>query len=273
MKVEMISEIVAIFRRWNTKLLRQPIFLFFSLIQPLVWFLLFTQAFSSIGNIPIPGTIPTPGAASALEFYTSTKSYITFFTAAVIIQTIASSALQAGIGLVNDLDSGFMDKMRVAPISKSAILFGKLFSDAISTIIQVAIILLIGLALGVNIASGILGVLMIMAVAATFGIAWSGISLFVALTTKSSQTTLSVGLLTTFPLLFLSASVMPLQLLPGWVQQVAKVNPFTYIAQALQNLIIKGFIWDSIGYAFIAILIIGIISLGASTLVFRKKIS
>jgi ABC-2 type transport system permease protein len=272
-KMEALSEIVAIFRRWNLKLLRQPIFLFFSLIQPLVWFLLFTQAFSSIGNIPIPGTIPTPSAPSALEFYTGAKSYITFFTAAVIIQTIASSALQAGIGLVNDLDSGFMDKMRVAPISKSAILFGKLFSDAISTIIQVAIILVIGLALGVSIASGILGVLMIMAIAATFGIAWSGISLFVALTTKSSQTTLSVGLLTTFPLLFLSASVMPIQLLPGWVQQVAKVNPFTYIAQAFQNLIIKGFIWDSIGYAFVAILIIGIISLGASILVFRKKVS
>lgn len=261
MKMEMISEIVAIFRRWNTKLLRQPIFLFFSLIQPLVWFLLFTQAFSAIGDIPVFKTL------------TGTNSYITFFTAAVIIQTIASSALQAGIGLVNDLDSGFMDKMRVAPISKSAILFGKLFSDAISTIIQVVIILFIGLALGVNIASGVVGVLMILVIAATFGIAWSGISLFIALTTKSSQTTLSVGLLTTFPLLFLSASVMPLQLLPSWVQQVAKVNPFTYIAQAFQNLIIRGFVWDSIGYAFIAILIIGVISLGASILVFRKKVS
>jgi ABC-2 type transport system permease protein len=129
------------------------------------------------------------------------------------------------------------------------------------------------LALGVNIASGVLGALMILAIAATFGIAWSGISLFIALTTKSSQTTLSVGLLTTFPLLFLSASVMPLQLLPSWVQQVAKVNPFTYIAQAFQNLIIKGFVLDSIGYAFIAILIIGVISLGASILVFQKKIS
>jgi ABC-2 type transport system permease protein len=137
----------------------------------------------------------------------------------------------------------------------------------------VIIILVIGLALGVNVASGILGVFMILIIAAVFGIAWSGISLFVALTTKSSQTTLSVGLLTTFPLLFLSASVMPLELLPTWVQQVAKINPFTYIAQAFQNLIIKGLVWDSVGYAFIAILIIGVISLGASILVFRKKVS
>jgi ABC-2 type transport system permease protein len=68
--MEMASEVLAIFRRWNTKLLRQPIFLFFSLIQPLVWFLLFTQAFSAIGNIP------------AFQIFTGTSSYITFFTAA-----------------------------------------------------------------------------------------------------------------------------------------------------------------------------------------------
>jgi len=89
--MEWASEVVAIFSRWNTKLLRQPIFLFFSLIQPLVWFLLFTQAFSAIGNIP------------SFQLLTGTTSYITFFTAAVIIQTIASSALQAGIGLVNEI--------------------------------------------------------------------------------------------------------------------------------------------------------------------------
>jgi ABC-2 type transport system permease protein len=259
--MEMLSEIAAIFVRWNKKLVRQPILIFFNLIQPLVWFLLFTQAFSAIGNIP------------TFQLLTGTSSYITFFTAAVIIQTIASSALNTGIGVVNDFDSGFMDKMRVAPINKSSILFGRLFSSALTTVVQVAIILVIGLALGVNIASGILGVLLIFVLAALFGMAWSGISLFVALNTKNAETTLSVGLLTTFPLLFLSAAVMPLGLLPEWVQQVAKYNPFTYIAEAFQSLIINGFVWQKIEYAFIAIIIIGIITLGASILVFRKKIS
>ncbi len=259
--MELLSEVVAIFNRWNKKLLRRPILIFFNLIQPLVWFLLFTQAFSAIGNIP------------TFQVLTGTSSYITFFTAAIIIQTISSSALNTGIGLVNDFDSGFMDKMRVAPISKSSILFGRLFSSALTTVVQVAIILLIGLVLGVTVASGIVGVLLIFVLAALFGIAWSGISLFVALKTKNSETTLSVGLLTTFPLLFLSAAVMPLGLLPEWVQQVAKYNPFTYVAQAFQSLIIKGFAWDTIGYALIATLIVGALSLGASILLFRRKIS
>jgi ABC-2 type transport system permease protein len=260
MMMEWVSETAAIFRRWNTKLVRQPIFIFFSLIQPLVWFLLFTQAFSAIGDIP------------NFKQLTGTASYVTFFTAAVIIQTITSSALSAGLGLVNDLESGFMDKMRVAPINKSAILFGKLFSDAITIVVQVVIILLIGVAIGVEIASGLFGVIMILILAAAFGMAWSGISLFVGLTTKSDQTTLSVGLLTTFPLLFLSAAVMPLGLLPAWVQEVAKVNPFTYVAQAFQSLIIEGFVWDKIGNALISIIIIAAISLTASILVFRRKI-
>ncbi len=259
--MEMFSEIIAIFNRWNKKLLRQPILIFFNLIQPLVWFLLFTQAFSAIGNIP------------TFKLLTGTSSYITFFTAAVIIQTIASSALSAGIGVVTDFDSGFMDKMRVAPINKSSILFGRLFSAALTTILQVMIILVIGFALGVTIASGVIGIVIILILAALFGIAWSGISLFIALTTKNQEITLSVGLLTTFPLLFLSASVMPLGLLPDWVQQVAKVNPFTYIAEAFQSLVIKGFVWEKIEYALIAIVIVGIISLGASIMVFRKKIS
>jgi ABC-2 type transport system permease protein len=135
------------------------------------------------------------------------------------------------------------------------------------------IILVIGFALGVTIASGVIGIVIILILAALFGIAWSGISLFIALTTKNQEITLSVGLLTTFPLLFLSASVMPLGLLPDWVQQVAKVNPFTYIAEAFQSLIIKGFVWEKIEYALIAIVIVGVISLGASIMVFRKKIS
>jgi ABC-2 type transport system permease protein len=259
--MEILSEIIAIFNRWNKKLLRQPILIFFNLIQPLVWFLLFTQAFSAIGNIP------------SFKLLTGTSSYVTFFTAAVIIQTITSSALGAGLGIVTDFDSGFMDKMRVAPINKSSILFGRLFSAALTTILQVIIILIIGLALGVTVASGFFGIFIILILAALFGIAWSGISLLVALTTKNQEITLSVGLLTTFPLLFLSASVMPLGLLPDWVQQVAKVNPFTYIAQAFQSLIINGFVWEKIEYAVIAIVIVGVMSLGASIMVFRKKIS
>jgi ABC-type multidrug transport system permease subunit len=66
---------------------------------------------------------------------------------------------------------------------------------------------------------------------------------------------------------------MPIGLLPSWVQQVANVNPFTYIAEAFQSLIINGFVWQKIEYALVAILIVGVLSLGASILLFRRKVS
>ena len=256
-----VSEVNGVFGRWTRKTLRRPQFLFFSLVQPIVWFVLFTQAFSSIANIP--------GFAQV----TGTDSYLTFFTAAVIIQTVISSAMQSGMGMVTDIESGYMDKMRVAPIHRSSILMGKMLSDGTRIVIQTAVIIALGFAMGVTIAMGIPGLLMLFVIAMAFGIAWSGISTFIGLATKNSESTLMISLLTTFPLLFLSSAVMPKFLLPSWVQTVATYNPMSYIADALRGLIIPGFDWTILFYGLLTILIVGVLSLSATTSMFRRTVS
>jgi ABC-2 type transport system permease protein len=255
------SEIYAIFRRWITKTLRRPTFLFFSLIQPLVWFLLFTQAFQAVADIP------------GFEQITGTDSYIEFFSAAVIIQTVVSSALQAGIGMVDDLESGFMDKMKASPIRRSSILLGKVLSDGFRIVIQTSIIMMLILAVGISIETGVGGFLLILGIAMAFGIAWSGISTFVAMATRNSESTLMISLLTTFPLLFLSTAVMPIQLLPDWVQQVAEVNPLSYVADAIRSLIITGLDLQQLGEAGRVILGVGVVTLSATTAMFKRTVS
>ncbi len=268
-----VSEVNGIFGRWIKKTLRRPQFLFFSLVQPIVWFVLFTYAFQSITAIrePIAGTNPVQFITFA--DLTGTSSYITFFTAAVIIQTVISSAMQSGIGMVTDLESGYMDKMRVAPIHRSAILLGKVLSDGTRILIQTIVILALGLALGITIATGIIGLILLLAIAMAFGIAWSGISTFIGLATKNSETTLMISLLTTFPLLFLSTAMMPKPLLADWIQTVAGYNPMTYIADALHGLIITGYNWTTLGYAVITILAVGAVSLSATTAMFKRTVS
>jgi len=268
-----VGEVNGIFGRWIKKTLRRPQFLFFSLVQPIVWFVLFTQAFQAIANIreAIPGTNPVQYIT--FESLTGTSSYIQFFTAAVIIQTVISSAMQSGIGMVTDLESGYMDKMRVAPIHRSAILMGKVLSDGVRIVIQTAVIMALGFALGVPIATGVAGLLFLFAIALTFGIAWSGISTFIGLATKNSEATLMISILTTFPLLFLSTAMMPKALLPSWVQTVATYNPMSYIADALHGLIISGFDWSVLGFAALTILAVGAISLSATTSMFRRTVS
>ncbi len=256
-----VSEVNGIFGRWIRKTLRRPQFLFFSLVQPVVWFVLFTYAFQAIADIP------------QFPAITHTSSYVTFFTAAVIIQTVISSAMQSGMGMVTDLESGYMDKMRVAPIHRSAILMGKVLSDGVRILIQTAVILILGFALGVTISTGVPGLFLLLAIAMTFGIAWSGISTFIGLATKNSETTLMISLLTTFPLLFLSTAMMPKPLLASWVQTVATYNPMTYIADALHGLIITGFDWNVLLYAILTILTVGVVSLSATTSMFRRTVS
>lgn len=257
-----VSEVNGIFGRWIRKTLRRPQFLFFSLVQPIVWLVLFTSAFQSIASVP--------GFAQSAH----TTSYLTYFSAAVIIQTVISSAMQSGIGMVTDLESGYMDKMRVAPIHRSAILMGKVLSDGVRILIQTAVIMVLAIAFGVTVATGIVGLLLLFAIAMTFGIAWSGISTFIGLATKNSEATLMISILTTFPLLFLSTAVMPKFLLPpGWVQTVATYNPMSYISDALHALVITGFDWTLLGYAALTILVVGAISLTATTSMFRRTVS
>jgi ABC-2 type transport system permease protein len=255
------GEIISVFNRWMIKTKRQPLAIFFSLVQPIIWFFLFTEAFAAIGQIP------------NFEQITGTDNYKTFFTAAIVIQTIMASALQSGIGMVDDMESGYLDKMKVAPISRSSILIGKVLSDAVRIVLQTIIILLLAVLVGVSIVTSVPGAIMILIIAAAFGIAWSGLSTFVGLATKNSETTLTIGLITTFPLLFLSTAVMPKALLPSWVQSFSEINPISYVADATRSLIINGWDWTILGEGFLVIAIVGVITLSATTLMFRRSIS
>jgi ABC-2 type transport system permease protein len=258
---QFLSEIGAVFARWIRKTIRRPAFLFFSLVQPIVWFILFTQAFQRISEIP------------GFSILTGTDSYLTFFSAAVIIQTIIASAMQSGMGLVTDIESGFMDKMRVAPIRRFSILTGKVLSDGFRILIQTGVILVLAFALGVQFASGVAGLAIILLLAAAFGVAWSGISIFIALKTRNSEATLMISILTTFPLLFLSTAFMPKAFLPDWVQTVATYNPISYVADAFHSLTITGVEADVLGLALLIIGIVGALTLTGSSATFRRAVS
>jgi ABC-2 type transport system permease protein len=261
MKFDFLMEIASIFSRWMRKLFRRPTNLTFSMIQPLIWFLLFTQAFQAVANIP------------GFKQITGTDSYLTFFSAAVIVQTVLTSALQSGLGMVDDVESGYLDKMRATPVLRSSILLGKVFSDGFRIVMQVSIIIVLGYILGVQVITGLPGIALILIMAMFFGIAWSGISTFVALTTRNSESTLVISIMFVFPMLFLSTAVMPKEFLAPWVQTFSGYNPVSYVADAVRGLIIHGYDWALIGQAFLAILIVGAITLTATTMMFRRALA
>lgn len=115
-------------------------------------------------------------------------SYLQFAAAGILLQTAFSSALQSGTSIVDDLNSGFLQKMLVTQVSRSAILLGRLTTDAFRVTVQSVIILALAYVLGFRVATGLPGAILIFFIIAFFGLAWSGISLALGMRTRSAET-------------------------------------------------------------------------------------
>lgn len=246
-----------LFVRYMKKLIRNPILLFFSLVQPIIFLVLFTQLFERFANVP---GFPA-------------ESYLIFATPGILLQNAFGSALQSGNSIVSDIDSGYLQKMLVTSVSRYAILLGRLTSDAFRVLMQSIIIMILAFLLGARPVTGLLGVLLMLLTIAFFGLAWSGISLAIGLKTKSSETVFAFGSFLTFPLLFMSTSLTPLEFMPDWIKTVSMFNPISYTVDAVRVLMIDGFVWETILSAYFVIGFVALITLGSTLYLFRKVVS
>ena len=248
-----------LFIRALKKLIRNPILIFFSLFQPIIFLVLFTQLFSKFNE---------------LQGFPPGVSYLSFAAAGILLQNAFSSALQSGTSIVEDLNSGYLQKMLVTQVSRPAILLGRLTTDAFRVTVQSAIILGLAYLLGLRVDTGILGIIAILFIIAFFGLAWSGISLALGLRTKNAETVFGIGAFLTFPLLFMSTALVPQSFMPGWMQNVSSVNPITYAVNAVRDLTLPSFF--SLGAevsALAVIALIAVLTIGATLYLFRKVVA
>jgi len=256
-----LTEIGLVTWRSLVKLTRTPVLLFFSLFMPLIWLVMFSQTFGTVFS----------SASGPLPY-----DYVAVLLPGITVMTAIQSASQSGFAMVSDLESGFMDKFFVAPIRRSSVLAGKLLADGLRMAAQAGIILGIAALLTlagwrIPFATGVFGVVLIMFLAAAFGVAFSGLSNTVALRTKNTESTMMVSFSLTFPLLFLSTAMLPKTSLPSWVQSFSTVNPVSYMADAARALILTGYDWTALGNAIIAIAAFGIILNGLAVMAFRAQ--
>jgi ABC-2 type transport system permease protein len=151
----------------------------------------------------------------------------------------AVATATSGLALVTEIDLGYFDKLLVAPIRRSSIIFGRLAADLVRGIATSTVVLLAGLAFGVRIHSGVLGALTIILLAAAFGVAYAGFGILVALRSRNVQATQSSFLLF-FPLLFLSPNFVPFDRLSPVMETLARINPVSYVIVGLRSLVIDG---------------------------------
>lgn len=245
MRNEVLPLYVRMLRQW----VRVPTTLIPPLFIPIFFLVINTQALGGITELPVFGT----------------DDYTAFFLPVSIALSVASAGNGSGLSLVQDISNGFFDKLLIAPIARTSILISRLMVDGTRAALQAMIVLIVGLMLGANVATGVLGALGVVVMAFFFGLAFAGLGLNVALRTGSPEAA-QAGFIIFFPLTFLAPSFVPMEFLPGWMEAVARVNPITYVLLGMRSLFLDGWVWSELLGAAVAIGGLGLLSL---TMAFR----
>jgi ABC-2 type transport system permease protein len=182
---------------------------------------------------------------------------------------LAASFGSAALYLVEDIEGGYFDKLRAAPVARTAIVFGRLASEAAKSVSITTVMVLVALPFGIRIASGPLGFLLLIAMAAGWAVVFSGFMQLIALKTRSAAATNSAGLIF-FPLLFLTPSFVPRPLLTRPMEVAATYNPVTYIMEGLRSLILEDLNWAVIARGFAVVAILGAVMVTLSVRTIRN---
>ena len=227
----------ALTNRDLVKWYKNPIQLIISLVQPVVWLGLFGKAlnFGSFISSSVP---PAQQSAVYLHFFGVTD-YFSFLSAGMLSFIILFTAAFAGMSVVWDRRFGFMNKALSTPVGRGAIVTGKVLQSVIRSLIQAAIVLVIAILFGMDTSH-----LSVLTVAGSFSIlflmSFGLSSLFVMLALRSSdwQTQMAIINLLNLPLLFASNALLPVTIMPAWLQNVVRVNPVSYANDAVRQMLL-----------------------------------
>ena len=177
----------------------------------------------------------------------------------------------AGLNMVADIESGYFDKLLLTPANRMALLVGAMAADFFRIMAQAVLVLLIALATGLHFETGVPGMIALILLASSFGIAYSGLGFAIALKTGNAQATQSMWFLF-MPLMFLTTLFAPKEALSGWLEAAATVNPVTYILEGMRSLSLEGWNAGDIGNALLAIGAIGLVCMSAAFLAMRSRV-
>ena len=219
-----IHDGMVVSRRNLIATVRVPELLFFSLVQPVMFVLLFAYVFG--GAIPIPGT---SGEAA-------TEAYRNYLMPGIFGQTVAFAAAASAVGLAEDMRRGIIDRFRSLPMAHGAVLFGRTFADAVRQILVLAVLSITGLLVGWRITGGFWQAVMayVLLLLFAYTVAWVGAT--VGLSMPNPETASTAGLIWLFPLTFLSNAFVPISSMPAWLQTVAAWNPVSTLVLATREL-------------------------------------
>jgi ABC transporter DrrB family efflux protein len=228
-----VSDTLVITRRNLLVWMRVPAYIVFTVIQPVIFVLMFRYVFG--GAIPVAGT-----------------SYVEFLLPGIVAQTAAFATFGTAIALAQELQKGVIDRLRSMPMARSAVLTGRLVADTTRMTVTILIVIGVGYAVDFRFQNGAFLAVSMVVLAIVFGVAICCIAAYTGLAIGDEESVQAFGLIWLFPLTFLSSAFVPTDTMPGWLQAFANNQPFTYVVNTMRAMALGGPIeanlWKSIAW-------------------------
>ena len=229
-----ISDTLAITRRNLLVWMRVPAYIVFTVVQPVIFVLMFRYVFGGAIHVAVPG------------------GYVEFLMPGIIAQTAAFACFGTAIALAQELTKGVIDRLRSMPMARSAVLTGRLVADTGRMLVTVLIVIAVGFGVGFRFHNGAGPAVLMVVLATVFGIAFALIAAFTGLAIGDEEAVQAFGLIWLFPLTFLSSAFVPIQSMPGWLQAFANNQPVTFVVNTMRALALGGPIqadlWKSLAW-------------------------
>jgi ABC-2 type transport system permease protein/oleandomycin transport system permease protein len=227
--------------------LRVPAYLVFTVIQPVMFVLLFRYVFG--------GAIHPPRV-----------NYVNYLMPGIFLQTAAFGSIGTAIGLAEDVSRGMIERLRSLPMASSAVLVGRITADTVRNVFVVGLLIGVGYAVGFRFSNGVGPAIGMVALALLVGLAFCLISACIGLGLKDSEAVQSFGLIWMFPLTFASSAFVPVQTMPAGLRAFAEHQPVTAFVDALRDMALGGAatgrstghdVWLSLVWIAVIVLVFG----------------
>ena len=245
--MKLVRDTWLVFGRYFGLFIRNPVWVAIGVVQPLLYLLLFAPLLGPLKNVP---GFPTGGAYNV-------------FVPGLLVQLGLFGAAGVGFSLVAELRAGVIERLRVTPVSRVALLLGRALRDIVSILVQALILILLALPFGLSVHP--LGVVVVLALIALIGLFTASIGYAVALAVRNENSYASIVFTASLPILLLSGVLLPLGLAPQWLRNVAALNPLSYAVDTARAVFLAHLTDPSVvkGVAIMLVLSILAIIIGA----------
>jgi ABC-2 type transport system permease protein len=213
----MIDETLVIFTRQMRQLIRNPVWVFFGLTQPILYLALFGPLLKNLSGGGLGG-----------------DASWRIFVPGLLLQLVIFSGGFAGFGIIQELREGVIDRHRVTPAHRLSLILGRTLSNVVTVVVQAILLALVAIPFGLRASwIGVIGSIVLVAILA-LGLASASYAMGLILKDEDSFAPFIQGV--TLPLLLLSGVLLPMSLAPKWLRWVSKANPLSYLIDATRKL-------------------------------------